>query len=346
MRRGLGSLLAVSVVMAGLGLTVASTAALAAGRGARSHHPRSHIKQSSHAHRASSSHARDRAIGPVYPAAAGLAVRVLQQRLTRAGDPPGPIDGRYGPLTEHAVRRFQAAHGLQVDGIAGPRTWAALSRPRTELFPTAGYHSPDGSAPVRTLQRRLARVGDAPGPIDGRYGPLTEHAVARFQAAHRLPVDGIAHPQTLIDLTSLPAAQRPRAASPQPRSRAGRARPKMAARPPLRAPAPPPVRVAAPHGHSSPAKWLVLLGILALGMALRTWRSKRSRSGRIPPPQTITDLPTAQIEPDSPSGVLPEAQGDRAHREAAWQRTDPRDDLAGAPPAYRRARLRMPRARR
>jgi peptidoglycan hydrolase-like protein with peptidoglycan-binding domain len=337
MRRGLGSLLAVSVVMAGLGLMVASTAALAAGRSARSAHPRSHIKRSSHAHRASSSPAH-RGIGPVYPGAAGLPVRVLQRRLTRAGDPPGPVDGRYGPLTEHAVRRFQAAHGLQVDGIAGPRTWAALSTRGNELFPTAGYHSTDGSLPVRTLQRRLARAGDSPGPIDGRYGPLTEHAVRRFQAAHRLPVDGIARPQTLIDLTSLPAAQRPRAASAQPRSRPGRARPKVTARPPVRAPTPTPVRAAPPHhGHSSPAKWVVLLGILALGVLLRAWRAKGSSSVPIPPPPMITSLPAAQVEPDSPSGVLHQAEDDRAHREAAWQRTDPRDDLAGAQPAYRRA---------
>lgn len=338
MRRGLGSLLAVSVVMAGLGLTVASAAALAAGRNARAAHPRSHIKRSSHAHRASSSPARERGIGPVYPGAVGLPVRVLQRRLTRAGDPPGPVDGRYGPLTEHAVRRFQAAHGLQVDGIAGPRTWAVLSTPTDELFPTAGYHSADGSQPVRTLQRRLARAGDSPGPIDGRYGPLTEHAVRRFQAAHRLPVDGIARPQTLIDLTSIPAAQRPRAASPPPRSRPRRARPKVTARPPVRVPAPTPVRAAPPHhGPSSPAKWLALLGILALGVVLRTWRAKRSSSVHIPPPPMITSLPAAQVKPDSPSRVLHQAEDDRAHRQAAGQRTDSRDDLAGAQPAYRRA---------
>ena len=43
------------------------------------------------------------------------------------GYAPGPIDGRYGPRTAQAVSRFQAAHGLVVDGIAGPFTLAALS---------------------------------------------------------------------------------------------------------------------------------------------------------------------------------------------------------------------------
>ncbi|MGC4805146.1 D-Ala-D-Ala carboxypeptidase family metallohydrolase [Micromonospora sp. DT233] len=36
------------------------------------------------------------------------------------------IDGRYGPKTAAAVRRFQAAYGLRADGIAGSQTYARL----------------------------------------------------------------------------------------------------------------------------------------------------------------------------------------------------------------------------
>jgi hypothetical protein len=54
-------------------------------------------------------------------------VRALQTRLLAVGDSPGRIDGRYGRRTQLAVRRFQVAHGLHVDGIAGPRTLAALA---------------------------------------------------------------------------------------------------------------------------------------------------------------------------------------------------------------------------
>lgn len=56
----------------------------------------------------------------------GLAVRDLQSRLTALGMAPGPIDGIFGPLTEAAVRRFQASRGLTVDGIVGPATFVAL----------------------------------------------------------------------------------------------------------------------------------------------------------------------------------------------------------------------------
>ncbi|MFI6780010.1 D-Ala-D-Ala carboxypeptidase family metallohydrolase [Micromonospora sp. NPDC050276] len=35
-------------------------------------------------------------------------------------------DGRYGPKTAAAVKRFQQAYGLRADGIAGPQTFAKL----------------------------------------------------------------------------------------------------------------------------------------------------------------------------------------------------------------------------
>ena len=64
--------------------------------------------------------------------AKGDAVKLLQELLKHAGHNPGPIDGDFGPLTEAAVRAFQAANvdfdgkQLKVDGIVGRRTWAAL----------------------------------------------------------------------------------------------------------------------------------------------------------------------------------------------------------------------------
>jgi zinc D-Ala-D-Ala carboxypeptidase len=36
------------------------------------------------------------------------------------------IDGAFGPGTEAALRRFQSAYGLGVDGIAGPQTYSKL----------------------------------------------------------------------------------------------------------------------------------------------------------------------------------------------------------------------------
>ena len=35
-------------------------------------------------------------------------------------------DGKYGNITMREVKKFQKAQGLAVDGICGPKTWAAL----------------------------------------------------------------------------------------------------------------------------------------------------------------------------------------------------------------------------
>ena len=134
-------------------------------------------------------------------------VRALQRRLGGAGYSPGLIDGRYGPRTERAVDLFQGAHGLRVDGIAGPLTLAAVRARSNGLSPGAGYAGA-GAGEVRALQRRLRRDGYSPGPIDGRYGPRTERAVTRFQAAHGLKVDGIAGPQTFRELARIATSHR------------------------------------------------------------------------------------------------------------------------------------------
>lgn len=58
----------------------------------------------------------------------GDAVREMQQRLIIAGCelPKYGVDGDFGSETRAAVKAFQQAHGLVVDGVCGVKTWTEL----------------------------------------------------------------------------------------------------------------------------------------------------------------------------------------------------------------------------
>ncbi|GGU99539.1 muramoylpentapeptide carboxypeptidase [Streptomyces litmocidini] len=85
----------------------------------------------------------------------GAAVKELQIRI--AGWAAGSaqqtfvsLDGDFGPGTEAALRRFQAAYGLTVDGVAGPETFGRLnalesSDGSTAHFDFSEFESKDGS---------------------------------------------------------------------------------------------------------------------------------------------------------------------------------------------------------
>lgn len=57
----------------------------------------------------------------------GPAVQRMQRLLANAGYSPGPADGIFGGKTERAVKEFQSAKGLRVDGLVGSNTMKALA---------------------------------------------------------------------------------------------------------------------------------------------------------------------------------------------------------------------------
>lgn len=72
-------------------------------------------------------HAKPHADSVLRQGAHGEGVRALQRELAQLGydgrdGKPLQADAAFGPDTRHAVEAFQQAHGLKVDGIAGPRT--------------------------------------------------------------------------------------------------------------------------------------------------------------------------------------------------------------------------------
>jgi hypothetical protein len=102
---------------------------------------------------------------------AGESVVEVQTRLIALGYTLGAVDGEFGPRTDAAVRQFQADRGLDVDGIVGPYTWAALEGD-AEPVPSSGA---SGDVPLSvvvfvddpvveglTLRYRAGRTDRAP----------------------------------------------------------------------------------------------------------------------------------------------------------------------------------------
>lgn len=65
---------------------------------------------------------------PLDVGSTGTDVTELQKRLTADGWYSGPITGRYGALTQAAVKKYQKAYGLKQLGNVGPSTRALLNK--------------------------------------------------------------------------------------------------------------------------------------------------------------------------------------------------------------------------
>ncbi len=106
--------------------------------------------------------------------ARGDAVERLQRALANAGFPVS-VDGDFGEGTEKAVRAFQAARGLRVDGCVGPRTWKAL-RAGTKPKPRGRTLTKAGAQFIARFEGFSAKLYDDPaGHCTIGYGHLVHH---------------------------------------------------------------------------------------------------------------------------------------------------------------------------
>lgn len=128
----------------------------------------------------------------------GSLVESLQKKLLKAGErlPRYGADGVFGKETQTAVRTFQKRQGLVTDGIAGPKTFEALTNflatHERVVRPYPGHVIRRGStgSDVRAVQRAVGVK------IDGIFGPKTEEAVKKVQRRYKLVDDGIVGPRT------------------------------------------------------------------------------------------------------------------------------------------------------
>lgn len=155
----------------------------------------------------------------------GDIVKILQYYLDIigyfwGGIPLVKIDGIFGPQTEDAVRAFQQAYGLPVDGIVGINTWTKIDsiykqliaslpkEARASVYP--GYPLKVGmrNDDVLRLQQYLNRIAkDYPAVPSvsetGYFGDMTENSVRLFQREFGLTQTGIVNAFTWDRIATL-----------------------------------------------------------------------------------------------------------------------------------------------
>ena len=151
----------------------------------------------------------------------GENVKKVQTRLHELEYYFGSINGKYNRQTENAVKKFQAANGLKVTGEVNAETRkklessSAVSRSQAEESKKTATEKTDKettptakptpqptkktttalkygttNTDVKAMQARLKELGYFTGTADGKYDAETREAVALFQKANGLKVNG------------------------------------------------------------------------------------------------------------------------------------------------------------
>ncbi len=136
------------------------------------------------------------AAAPAVHAGGNPQIAGLQVALRAHGLYLAQIDGIAGPRTSAAVHAFQRAHGLPV-GPATTRTRLALGPLGQPLFGTRLLRRGDFGWDVAVLQFLLTRRGVYSGALDGYLGKQTAAALRRYQKLMHLSVDAVVGPRTL-----------------------------------------------------------------------------------------------------------------------------------------------------
>lgn len=165
-------------------------------------------------------------------------VKELQQELRKGNFFTYKNNTTYfGRITKEAVKKFQKANGLAVDGSFGPASARVLkgktntqAKPEAKPAPTAPSNSSNllsynralrrglKGNDVRDLQLALKKLGHYNIAVDSSFGPGTLNAVKSFQRAQKISVDGSVGPATVRSINDVlsgkVAAGKPSAAAP------------------------------------------------------------------------------------------------------------------------------------
>lgn len=134
-------------------------------------------------------------------------IAVLQEKLHMLGYFENDKYTTYfGDKTYAALKSFQAAEGLNPDGIAGPKTLELIKvkARQQEILPKDFQPVKEGDSDdnVVDIQKKLKDLGIYNTEITSVYDQATVEAVISFQKSKGLPETGIVDTATIIELNT------------------------------------------------------------------------------------------------------------------------------------------------
>ena len=116
----------------------------------------------------------------------GDAVRTLQANLNKLINAGLIADGKFGPLTEMAVKNFQRQYGLTADGIVGKQTQAVITRLMAPEAPPVIDYKPAldaANAQIDLLENQLEAVKKALADAQAWEGQALDYKQRLITAA-------------------------------------------------------------------------------------------------------------------------------------------------------------------
>jgi uncharacterized protein (TIGR02594 family) len=105
-----------------------------------------------------------------------MTILEIQTALKKAGFDPGDLDGIWGRQTIAAVKAFQQARKLEVDGIVGPATAAALGGQAGGAGAPSGGQGSQSGTPLVWFEEALRLIGTKEKPGAGSNPELIHWA--------------------------------------------------------------------------------------------------------------------------------------------------------------------------
>ena len=148
----------------------------------------------------------------------GAAVNDLSEALLKLGYFDGEVSVNFTTRTTEAVKRLQAACGMDESGVANEATLRVLYSGNAPKSPILSVSLSSGSKGenVKRIQNRLLALGylSSASSIDGDYGSTTSNAISLFQKASGANATGAADTATIRALYSVSAAKLPSGSKP------------------------------------------------------------------------------------------------------------------------------------